>query len=514
MQRALYISFAEAPDVASNRRLQGLTQALLAQPPAGVIDIIPSYTTLYIAYDDRKLSAGALQRWLAAAEAEGAPEGRRVTIPVRYGGADLEAVAARCQLSAGEVIARHSAPEYHVYALGFTPGFPFMGELDPVLALPRRQHPRPSVPPHSVAIAGRQTGIYPLASPGGWHLIGEAGVAVYDPQRDPPFWLAPGDRVRFVPHDALPPPAPAALELLPEAPRHALFEVLEAGLCDLVVDGGRRLAGRFGLAQSGPVDRAAAELANRLLGNPPAAPLLEITLRGPALRALRDGVVAFAGWGVMPQLAGAPQPPFSSFVVRAGQTLRFVPQGRGCRGYLALPGGIESRRFWGSAAVDLRGKIGRPLRAGDRLGSAAPPAHYPRAGRSFTPYRRFGREVVLELEAGPQADAEALEALCCQRFIVRRADRMGIRLGGAEVPGGEVISEATPLGALQVTPAGEPIILLNDRGTLGGYRKPALLTARGLATAAQLRPGDQVRFTRAPRAPQAPLAVEAAMLQR
>lgn len=127
--------------------------------------------------------------------------GRQVDIPVQYGGAagpDLADVAAHTGLDAREVVRRHAAGDYVVYFLGFLPGFAFMGGLEPALATPRRAEPRTVVPAGSVGIGGEQTGIYPLASPGGWQLIGHTALPLFDPAATSPTLLRPGDRVRFV----------------------------------------------------------------------------------------------------------------------------------------------------------------------------------------------------------------------------------------------------------------------------------------------------------------------------
>ncbi|WP_106401916.1 5-oxoprolinase subunit PxpB [Actinocorallia populi] len=136
----------------------------------------------------RSLEAGAESRY-----------GREVEIPVVYDGADLAEVAELTGLSAAEVAARHSAAEYTVAYLGFSPGFGYLTGLDPVLRVPRRAVPRTSVPAGSVAVAGPYTAVYPSPSPGGWRLLGRTGLALWDVRRDPPSLLAPGDRVRFVP---------------------------------------------------------------------------------------------------------------------------------------------------------------------------------------------------------------------------------------------------------------------------------------------------------------------------
>ncbi|MBX9268950.1 5-oxoprolinase subunit PxpB [Chromobacterium violaceum] len=129
-------------------------------------------------------------------------DGRVVDIPVSYGGRhgpDLEAVARHCGLTPDEVVSRHAAGRYTVFFLGFQPGFAYLGGLDPALSAPRRATPRQKVPAGSVAIGGSQTGIYPTASPGGWQIIGRSDAALFDPSRQPPCPLRPGDIVRFVP---------------------------------------------------------------------------------------------------------------------------------------------------------------------------------------------------------------------------------------------------------------------------------------------------------------------------
>ena len=149
--------------------------------------------------DLEALSARVLEAW-PRLEAGGI-EGRDIEIPVAYGGEhgpDLADVAAHTGLSAAEVVRRHAAAEYVVYLLGFLPGFAFLGGLPTALATPRRAVPRTAVPAGSVGIGGEQTGIYPLRSPGGWHLIGRTEVALFDPLAASPTLLRPGDRVRFV----------------------------------------------------------------------------------------------------------------------------------------------------------------------------------------------------------------------------------------------------------------------------------------------------------------------------
>jgi KipI family sensor histidine kinase inhibitor len=168
----------------------------------GVQELIPGMNNLTITFDPlgtdpQALASAAQAAW--ARPLRRRATGRRVDIPVHYDGPDLGAVAAHCGLSVDEVVGRHAGGEYVVYFLGFQPGFAYLGGLDEALHTPRRAEPRLAVPAGSVGIGGAQTGIYPLATPGGWQLIGRTPRALFDPAAEPPTLLAPGDRVRFVP---------------------------------------------------------------------------------------------------------------------------------------------------------------------------------------------------------------------------------------------------------------------------------------------------------------------------
>ena len=200
---ALTLVFGAAIDPHIHARILAVARSLQARPPRGVTEVVPAYTTLGVWFDPLERNAADLASELVAlADAtegrnDGLTDSVEFVIPVRYDGPDLDDVASRLGLSREEVIRRHAAIEYRVFLLGFVPGFAFLGLLDPSLELPRRSSPRLKVPAGSVAIAGRQTAVYPLDTPGGWHLLGHTDLAFFDAQRDPPALLGVGDRVRF-----------------------------------------------------------------------------------------------------------------------------------------------------------------------------------------------------------------------------------------------------------------------------------------------------------------------------
>ena len=212
---AVTLELGQAIAPATHRLLQALAKLLAQHPLPGLREYVPAFTTLTVYYDPWELSqnvgflpyeqvASYLQSLLPAAQVLAADytPGPLVEIPVCYGGdfgPDLAAVARHAGLSEVEVIELHSGAEYLVYMLGFAPGFPYLGGLDARLATPRRAVPRPLVPAGAVGIAGAQTGIYSLPTPGGWQLIGRTPRRLFAASRTPPSLLQAGDRLRFVP---------------------------------------------------------------------------------------------------------------------------------------------------------------------------------------------------------------------------------------------------------------------------------------------------------------------------
>jgi KipI family sensor histidine kinase inhibitor len=181
-------------------------RAIEAAGLPGIQNLTPGLSSLLVEFDPLAAEADALSEFLQKLDASAAMDsggsGRRRRVPVVYGGEhgpDLEDVAARLGLQPGQVIQQHTQAEHVVQLIGFAPGFPYIGGLPAALALPRRESPRERVPVGSVAIAGRQTGIYPTSTPGGWHLVGRTPIVLFDAERQPPAYFAPGDRVRFVP---------------------------------------------------------------------------------------------------------------------------------------------------------------------------------------------------------------------------------------------------------------------------------------------------------------------------
>ncbi|MGI6574277.1 MAG: 5-oxoprolinase subunit PxpB [bacterium] len=202
--RALVVEFGNKVSLDINKKVRALVLTLHRNPIAGVEELVPSYRSVLIYYDPLRLPLFELEERLGlllADLAEGEDKKAEVTIiPVCYGGEygpDLADVAQLTGLKEDEVIEIHTGTDYYIYMLGFTPGYPYLGGLDQRLIIPRLQNPRTRIPAGSVALAGNQTGIYPIESPGGWRLIGRTPLRLYDPNREPPVLLSAGNYVRF-----------------------------------------------------------------------------------------------------------------------------------------------------------------------------------------------------------------------------------------------------------------------------------------------------------------------------
>lgn len=202
---SLLIQFGSDMDILVNQRVHALASLLDALPFEGMIETVPAYATLLVHYDPLIVSFAQVRDFLrgklSQAEAVTTRNPKRVEVPVCYGGEfgpDLESVARHLHLQVEDVIRLHTQRTYTVFMMGFTPGFPYMGKLDDALVMPRFETPRTRVPAGTVAIAGSQTGIYPVDSPGGWQLIGWTPLQLFNPNSDAPFLFAPGDEVKFL----------------------------------------------------------------------------------------------------------------------------------------------------------------------------------------------------------------------------------------------------------------------------------------------------------------------------
>lgn len=204
--RTLIVEVGDKIEESANAKIRGLNIAIQEAGIPGIIEMVPTYRSLMVIYEPLKIEFGTLVDKIKSLENSindmAIPEASVVEIPTLYGGEygpDIQLVAEHNKLSADEVIKIHASVEYLIYMLGFTPGFTYLGGMSNKIETPRLKNPRAKIPAGSVGIAGKQTGIYPIESPGGWQLIGRTPVKLYDPYRKEPVLLNAGDYVKFVP---------------------------------------------------------------------------------------------------------------------------------------------------------------------------------------------------------------------------------------------------------------------------------------------------------------------------
>ncbi|MDT0212518.1 urea amidolyase family protein [Rothia sp. ARF10] len=484
---------------------------------ADVDDLVPAARTLLVvarATTDLDALATEVRRVAGNTDATAAPLLTAVVeVPVRYDGPDLDDVATRTGLSREQVVAAHTGTPWRVAFGGFAPGFAYLVGGDPRLVVPRRAEPRTRVPAGAVGLAGEFTGIYPRESPGGWQLVGTTDLVLWDADRDPPALLTPGTTVRFTlasgrstvatqrssaqPHHAPPRHPPATRAAVTRA-----LEVLDPGPLTLVEDLGRVGHAAVGVGRSGATDVGAFLLGNRLLGNTDTAPGLEATLGGLRLRAHGDVLVCLTGATAPVTVDGRPVAHASLVEVRDGQELSLGVPAAGLRTYVGVRGGLDVPLVLGSASADTMSGLGpRALRAGQVLAVGSHTTGFPVVDAAVPAAPALG-PVELDVLRGPRwgwfADPGQLARTTWT--VSTDSDRRGVRLEGAplvrrpERQDVELPSEGMVRGAIQVPPNGLPVLLLNDHPVTGGYPVIGVVRAASVDRAAQLQPGQPVRF--------------------
>jgi KipI family sensor histidine kinase inhibitor len=488
------VEYPEASEEEANEAAAALGLRLRVWAPRGLLDAIPGARSLLVLFDASRLRRKRLLDQIELSSRRGAPGngGRRLfRIPVAYGAEDLSELAHGAGMTAEEFARQHAAPEYRVAFIGFAPGFPYLSGLPSQLHAPRLPSPRPRVAAGRVAIGGPYTGVYPGASPGGWRLIGQTSVRLFDPYADPPALLSAGDRVCFEPvrpEDL--PVAVAKARTGANPPGSAVLRVIAPGLFTSIQGAPRHGLGSSGVPAGGAMDLSSLARANGLVGNAPGAPALEIALAGPELEVLKDSVVAIAGGEFAAQWNGKPAPFGEAFRVAAGDRLHFGRARRGARVYLAVEGGVIDSR--------ARGEAVRRLETGDEVAVSSQ--------RSAVSLRDVGpmelaEEILLRVIPGPQADHFRKASI--DRFfagswrVSPMSDRRGLRLEGeplAHVRAPEIPSEGTVPGSIQVPGGGLPIVLGPDGPVTGGYPKIATVIGADLALLGQAAPGALLAF--------------------
>jgi len=436
---------------------------------------------------------------------------------------DLIASAEKCKLPLREFIQRHKNSDTRVDILGFMPGFAYCSGLDPSLKLPRLETPRTAVPKGSVAIAELQTGIYPKPTPGGWNVIGRTPDILFDPRSTRPSLLTPGDRLEFVEIDIeefkkLSAEAEAKTQVRKKshASNKNTIEVISSGLLTTIQGLPRYGFAHLALSAGGPVDQESPRLANALLGNPVDAAGLEITGVGPKLLFQVDTWVAWVGAQCSGTVDGKTFPGNRPVHIRKGQTLSFGAMTQGYRIFLAVSGGIESEFILGGRGSHLSADIGdKVLQKGDVL--YLPQANLAKEKPLFKKLNSTASDFPKWSIASPARPGKAVQiikALPSIHFnllsaeeqillsktiwtVSSQSNRMGMRLDSdfkIAKPITGIASQGIWFGTIQLPPSGQPIIMLAEHQTTGGYPRLLEIISSEWATLAQLRPGSKIQL--------------------
>ena len=456
-----------------------------------VVEVVPGAETVLVVVRDAD-ALDSVRRAVEALEAGTCPPGRangsqgERVLDVVYDGSDLVDIADAAGLTVDEVVSIHSGATYRCDFCGFAPGFAYLSGLDPRLHLPRRATPRTAVPAGSVAIAGPYTAAYPSASPGGWHLIGRTDAALWDLVADPPALITPGTTVRFRPVER------TSHEhsrnwggLMTGSGGRAVLRVVRAGVATSLQDRGRVRYAHLGVPGSGAVDRRSADLVNRLVGNPLDAAVVE-TAGGLLFEALVPAVVADSATGAVRALT-------------PGEPIGVDPAPGESWAYLAVRGGFEAEAVLGSRSWDSLSKLGpQPPQPGQLLDAGNDPGEP--VATDWAPHRPSARTTVVRVRVGPRADwfpDAAIDLLEGSAWTVASTSRVGTRLSGPALTRtrtDELPSEGLVTGAIQVPPDGQPVVMLADHPTTGGYPVIAVVEEADLPRIAQCPAGTSIRF--------------------
>lgn len=464
-------------------------------PIPEIVDIVSSFDTIAVHFnpaDGQKVLEHLTSLHLDETVDRQPFQSRTISIPVTYDHNILE-FADACKLGILEVIDLHRNTEYTVAAIGFSPGFPYLQGLPPQLHQPRLSSPR-IVAAGSVAVAGDQAGIYPSASQGGWHVIGHTDLKLFDPHREPPALLQPGNKVHFVEVENIEEKETPNLQLpnLIDG-----IHVIVPGALSSIQDHGRWGHQHLGVSPGGAADPVLATIANRLVGNPDDAAVIECTMTGPLLRFDLDARVAWVGWADVS--SGKPHE------IKAGGRIDLRSRMCHLRGYVAVAGGIHVPEVLGCRATDLRavlgGLHGRALQTGDTLPIGnSPTAPVSEKWHVSWPHPD-GRLIELRYLRGLQANwfTEKSHHIFSETFyeISPASDRTGTRLKGAKLElkyPREMVSQPVIFGSTQVPPDGQPIVLMSERQTIGGYPQIGHVISADIPKLARAWPGTKVRF--------------------
>ena len=440
-------------------------------------------------------------------------------------GLDLTSIAKALKLSIVEVVRLHKESLYIADILGFMPGFAYFSGLNPQLRLPRLASPRSVVPKGSVAIAELQTAIYPRVTPGGWNIIGRSPNKLFDIDKNPPGLFMAGDQMQideisldeFHRLDQ----ANTSKEVIRSLDKNksaALIEVLQAGTFSTIQDEPRSGLSHWAVGPGGACDIASLHLANALVGNPPEMAAIEITSTGPNLLFHEATCVAWVGANCEGIVNSQRIPGNRPVWIPKGATLKFSPLNPGLRSVVAISGGLDLPKTLGRFGSHISADIGpKRLEKGDQLTLANPKAPLKSSFlKSLYKEDNLPRYPKWQIRS-PFLPTNSITKICClagphlsflstkerELFwstvwtVSNQSNRMGVRLQGdfkvkKDLP--NIPSQAITFGTVQFPPSHEPIIMLAEHQTTGGYPRLAEVIRADLIKLAQAKPGSKLQL--------------------
>jgi antagonist of KipI len=550
---AITVDFGNVVDEAINQEVEILFHQLCDDALTGMIEAVPAYSSVSIYYDiyntSKLLQAGKtvyefMVEQLTQRLKQPFPEiniaSRLVNIPVCYErefAPDIEELAKEKNISVDEVIRIHTLKQYRVYMLGFLPGFAYMGEVDERIMMPRKSRPV-TVAAGSVGIAGKQTGIYPFISPGGWQIIGRTPkklfeafpipIAIGAPMKaafeDSLSLLHPGDTVQFISiskddfykQENLPSPTSLRAERSKgEGVRGVRpnLRIIKAGILDTVQDMGRYGWQHCSINPGGAMDKLSAQFANILVGNKMDEAVIELHFPASAFFFEQPALIVVCGADFSASVNGEPISCWQPLLVSKYSILQFQGVETGARAYLAVHGGLEIPAWLNSLSTHLKagagGYQGRALQKDDEIKLGSKIDFTDIIGKKeleilpwkIENYWRDNHDEKILILAGhewEQLTDESKEKFLSQAFtITNQSDRMGYRLKGellSTLTHEEVISSAVSFGTVQLLPDGQLIVLMADHQTTGGYPRVAHVISAHHSRLAQMKPGEHIRF--------------------
>ena len=539
-ESSILLRFGNSIDVHTHQQLMQAKQCIEQNPFPGFIETVPAYNTLAVYYNPVEVVQTAatiaasveqtIRNIIANAKSPTASTTTQlIELPVCYDedfAPDLAETAVNLQLSTDTLIQLHCSKTYHVYMLGFTPGFPYMGKTDERIVTKRKQQPRLAVAPGSVAIAGEQTGIYPFATPGGWNIIGRTPLQLFDRHKTNPFLLKAGDEVQFKPitQDEFEQYSSSNIELNStnsikrstetSAANKPIIQVEQCGFLTTLQDTGRTGYLQYGVSKGGAMDSSAAQLANVLVGNDADETVLELTQSPHRFLFTADTVIAFAGGGLQPETEQQLLPLHKPLFIAAGTVVHCRQQLPGFRLYMAVAGGFAADEFLQSSSTDLLIKAGgfdgRSLKKADTL---LQKNKHNKLQQQLLQVLKAGATIELfqsnesmmgttirvlkGAECNYLTDASATNFTQQAFTVTQQSNRMGYRLKTETLQTNQscdIVSSPVTQGTVQLTSSGEMIILMADAQTVGGYPRIAQVCAADLSLLAQKKPGDAIQF--------------------